>query len=457
MFIKSSFITALTALALAAQAKILAPLNEPEGEGKVIPGRYIVRLKRPHSSENTQVSGQQALRSHGEWLTTLLSGMRAAAGEVRHYYSSGHFHGYAGSFGEEVIDKIRERPEVDYVEKDQMVHVADWKVLKPRTKMERRLYRSLKKDQRKKKPKKDGNVGMADFRLGKRMVQTNAPWGLCRLSNKYLPRIFKRFTYPMTAGKGVDAYIIDTGINVEHMDFDGRAHWGITVPEDDQDIDGNGHGTHVAGTIGGKTYGVAKKTELFAVKVLRTSGFGSNSDVIKGVEWVMDQHKKKMEKEMAPRSVANMSLGGGKSYALEEMINQAVEAGVHFAVAAGNEGDDACGYSPAGAQLPLTVGAINELDEMAFFSNNGKCVDVFAPGVDITSAWIGTPYALNTISGTSMATPHVVGILALHLGGMNYTPKELKERIIKMASKDIITGLPDDTPNVLVNIEQLSA
>lgn len=456
MFIKNPLIL-LSVTAILVQAKILAPLNSPDDESKVIPGSYIVRLKKPQGPENAQVSGQQALRSHGEWLTSLLAGMANPSGTVRHYYSSGHFHGYAGTFGEEVIEKIRERPEVDYVEKDQMVHVADWKALKPRTNMEKRLYSRLKDSQKRKQQFKNSNVALADFRLGKRMVQPNAPWGLCRLSNKYLPRIFKRYTYPMTAGKGVDAYIIDTGINVGHMDFDGRAKWGITVPEDDQDIDGNGHGTHVAGTIGGKTYGVAKKAKLFAVKVLRTSGFGSNSDVIKGVEWVMHQHLKGMEKEKAPRSVANMSLGGGKSYALEEMINQAVEAGVHFAVAGGNEGDDACGYSPAGAQSPLTVGAINELDEIAFFSNHGKCIDVFAPGVDITSAWIGSPYALNTISGTSMATPHVVGVLALHLGEMNYTPKQLKEKIIKMASKDLIAGLPGDTPNVLVNIESLAA
>ena len=201
---------------------------------------------------------------------------------------------------------------------------------------------------------------------------------------------FNRYAYDAEGGEGVDVYVVDTGINIAHVEFQGRAYWGKTIPQNDLDIDGNGHGTHCAGTIASRAYGVAKKANVIAVKVLGTNGSGSMSDVIAGVDYVSKEAKAKAEQAKAEfartgktshkGSVANMSLGGGKSRALDLAVNNAVKNGVHFAVAAGNDNKNACDYSPAGAELAVTVGASTLTDERAYFSNHGKCVDVFAPG-----------------------------------------------------------------------------
>ena len=237
-------------------------------------------------------------------------------------------------------------------------------------------------------------------------------------------RTFTKYLYDDQGGEGVDVYVIDTGINIRHVEFQGRASWGKTIP-DDKDEDGNGHGTHCAGTIGSRKYGVAKKANLIAVKVLGSNGSGTMSDVVGGVVWAVRQATTKAAaaaKEFAltgktkhKGSVANMSLGGGKSPSLDLTVNRAVDAGLHFAVAAGNDDRDACNYSPAAAEKAITVGAPTLADERAYFSNWGKCVDVFGPGLNILSTWIGSNAATNTISGTSMASPHTAGLLAYFL------------------------------------------
>jgi len=277
---------------------------------------------------------------------------------------------------------------------------------------------------------------------------------------------FNKYLYTEEGGEGVDAYVIDTGTNTEHVDFEGRAHWGKTIPDGDADEDGNGHGTHCSGTIGGKKYGVAKKANIYAVKVLRSNGSGSMADVVKGVEFAAESHQSQVEavkngkRKGFKGSVANMSLGGGKTSALDAAVNAAVKAGVHFAVAAGNDNADACKYSPAAAELPLTVGASDLNDDRAYFSNYGKCTDIFGPGVSIQSTWIGSPYAINTISGTSMASPHLCGLLAYYLslapaGDSEFavspiSPKELKKTLVSVATEGALNGLPDsDTPNLL--------
>jgi cerevisin len=245
--------------------------------------------------------------------------------------------------------------------------------------------------------------------------------GLVRVSHReeISFKNFGQYPYNGHGGEGVTAYVIDTGINIDHVDFEGRARWGKTMPANDVDKDNN---AHCAGTIGSKTYGVAKKAELVAVKVLGSSGSGSMADVTGGVLWaVEDATKASKAMAMNPASekarkhrgfVANMSLGGGKSPTLDKAVNGAVTAGMHFAVAAGNENQDACNVSPAGAANPLTVGASTLSDLRASFSNVGKCVDVFAPGLNIKSTWNTGNNSINTISGTSMASPHVVGMLA---------------------------------------------
>ena len=209
---------------------------------------------------------------------------------------------------------------------------------------------------------------------------------------------------------------------IDHKEFEGRARWGKTIPKNDLDIDGNGHGTHCAGTIASRRFGVAKAANIIAVKVLGTNGSGTMSDVVDGVVWAAEdalKTKAAAEAELKATgktkhkgSVANMSLGGGKSQALDDTVNRAVRSGLHFAVAAGNDNKDACDFSPAAAEFAVTVGASTLTDERAYFSNHGKCVDVFAPGLQILSTWNSGPDSVNTISGTSMASPHTAGLLA---------------------------------------------
>jgi cerevisin len=272
---------------------------------------------------------------------------------------------------------------------------------------------------------------------------------------------YNKYIYAAEGGEGVDVYVIDTGTNIEHVDFEGRAHWGKTIPTGDPDEDGNGHGSHVSGTVAGSKYGVAKKANVYAVKVLKSNGSGTMADVVKGVEWAAIAHTKKVKdgKKGFKGSAANMSLGGGKSPALDRAVNGAVEAGLHFAVAAGNDNADSCNYSPAAAELAITVGASALDDSRAYFSNYGKCNDIFAPGLSILSIWNGSPYATNVISGTSMASPHIAGLLAYYLSLQpakdsayavaELTPKKLKENLIAIATEGALTDVPSDTKNLL--------
>ncbi|KAM0123616.1 hypothetical protein ACHAP3_010998 [Botrytis cinerea] len=294
-------------------------------------------------------------------------------------------------------------------------------------------------------------------------VEKSAPWGLARISHRDSLTFgtYNKYLYAADAGEGVDAYVIDTGTNTEHVDFEGRAHWGKTIPSGDADEDGNGHGTHCSGTVAGRKYGVAKKANVYAVKVLRSNGSGTMADVVKGVEWAANAHTEKVKegKKGFKGSVANMSLGGGKSPALDRAVNGAVDAGIHFAVAAGNDNADSCSYSPAAAENAITVGASTIDDARAYFSNYGPCNDLFAPGLNILSTWIGSKYAVNTISGTSMASPHVAGLLAYYLSLQpssdsayavaEITPKKLKENIIAIATEGALSEVPSNTKNVL--------
>lgn len=303
--------------------------------------------------------------------------------------------------------------------------------------------------------------------MGHYETEKNAPWGLARVSHRdgLSFSTFNKYLYSADGGEGVDVYVIDTGTNVEHVDFEGRAEWGKTIPANDEDADGNGHGTHCSGTIAGKKYGVAKKAHIKAVKVLKSNGSGTMSDVVKGVEWAALSHEKSVQAAKKGKgrkgfkgSAANMSLGGGKSVTLDISVNAAVDAGLHFAVAAGNDNADSCKYSPAAAEKAVTVGASTLADERAYFSNYGKCNDIFAPGLNIQSTWIGSKYAVNTISGTSMASPHIAGLLAYFLSLQpskdsayavaDITPKQLKQNLIAIATEGALTDVPSNTKNV---------
>jgi subtilisin family serine protease len=271
-------------------------------------------------------------------------------------------------------------------------------------------------------------------------TQTNATWGIDRIDQANLP-LNGTYSYTNT-GAGVTAYIIDTGIKTSHNEFGGRASWGANFSGGPND-DCNGHGTHVAGTVGGQTYGVAKGVALVAVKVLNCSGSGTTTGVVSGIDWVAQNR--------AGPSVANMSLGGGASTTLDNAVNAAVNSGVVFAVAAGNSSANACNYSPARAPAAITVGATTSTDARASYSNYGTCLDIFAPGSGITSAWKSSNTATKTISGTSMATPHVTGVAALYLqSNPNASPGTVRNALVGNATSGVVKSPGTGSPNLLL-------
>jgi subtilisin family serine protease len=251
-------------------------------------------------------------------------------------------------------------------------------------------------------------------------------------------------TYTYTAtGAGVRVYVIDTGIRTDHVEFGGRASAGYDA-SGGTGQDCNGHGTHVAGTAGGSTYGVAKGVSLVGVRVLDCNGFGSWSAVIAGVDWVTLNHVKP--------AVANMSLGGGAYTAVDDAVNNSIAAGVTYAVAAGNDGADACNYSPARVAAALTVGNSTSSDARASTSNYGSCLDLFAPGTSILSAWHTSSTATNTISGTSMASPHVAGVAALYLqNNTTASPATVNSAIVDAAYTNKLSGIGTGSPNRLLS------
>lgn len=275
-------------------------------------------------------------------------------------------------------------------------------------------------------------------------VQNGATWGLDRIDQPNLP-LNQSYSYD-PSGTPVNAYVIDTGINLSHREFQGRATSGFDFASDDSDAsDCNGHGTHVAGTIGGSTYGVAKNARLIAVRVLDCNGSGSLSDVIAGIEWVTQNHQKP--------AVANMSLGGGISQAIDDAVNASIAAGVTYVVAAGNESTNACNGSPSRVPLAITVGSTTKTDARSSFSNFGSCVDIFAPGSDITSAWIGSNSATDTISGTSMASPHVAGAAAVYLSQHPQAlPAEVANALNSNAIQGKVTNPGSGSPNKLLQV-----
>ena len=277
-------------------------------------------------------------------------------------------------------------------------------------------------------------------------TQLNPPsWGLDRIDQHYLP-YDNSYTFPDSAGAGVRAYVIDTGVDLDHPEFVGRISSGIdTVDGDMVAEDCNGHGTHVAGTVGGTQFGVAKKAHIVAVRVLDCNGSGTLAGIIKGVDWVTNDAASALRP-----AVANMSLGGGYSLPLNQAVETSIDRNITYAVAAGNDyGYDACNVSPASAPSAITVGATDINDNRAGFSNIGPCVDIFAPGVNIASAWLNG--GSNTISGTSMASPHVAGAAALQLGeNPGATPAQVAAALGSNATANVVGNPGTGSPNLLL-------
>ncbi|MBQ0980001.1 MULTISPECIES: S8 family peptidase [Micromonospora] len=276
-------------------------------------------------------------------------------------------------------------------------------------------------------------------------TQANPPsWGLDRIDQRNLP-LDSSYTYPNTASN-VHAYIIDTGIKFSHNDFGGRATSGYDAVDGGSADDCNGHGTHVAGTVGGSSYGVAKAVQLVGVRVLNCSGSGTNAGVIGGVDWVTANAIKP--------AVANMSLGGGANTSLDNAVRNSIASGVTYGLAAGNDsGANACNTSPARTTEAITVGSTTNTDARSSFSNIGTCLDIFAPGSSITSAWYTSNTATNTISGTSMATPHVVGAAALVASANpGWTPAQVRNQLVANATPNVVSNPGSGSPNLLLNV-----
>ncbi|MEU0738930.1 S8 family peptidase [Streptomyces sp. NPDC006134] len=375
-------LTSAPAQAAPAEGTVLAA-----GSPTAVEGSYIVTLEKDAGFKASSAAGEKLVERYG--------------GSVRATFGSA-LNGYTAALSATEAKRLAADPAVASVEQNQRVSAAD-------------------------------------------TTQSNAPWGLDRIDQTSLP-LSGGYTYPDSAGSGVTAYVIDTGVRITHQQISGRASYGYDAVDGDTTAsDGNGHGTHVATTIAGSTYGVAKKAKIVAVRVLDNNGSGTTAGVIAGVDWVTRNH--------SGPSVANLSLGGGVSTALDTAVRNSIASGVTYAVAAGNSNANASSFSPARVAEALTVGATTGTDARASYSNYGSVLDVFAPGSSITAGWHTGDTATNTISGTSMAAPHVAGAAAVYLAGHpSATPAQVASALVNGATTGKVTGPGTGSPNRLLKL-----
>ncbi|MFE2213895.1 S8 family peptidase [Streptomyces canus] len=375
-------LTALPAEAAPAEGRVLA-----SGSPTAVKDSYIVTLKKHAGFTSSSSEGKGLIKEYG--------------GTVKKTFGSA-LNGYTATLSATEARRLAADPSVASVEQNQTVRLAD-------------------------------------------TTQSSAPWGLDRIDQNALP-LSGTYTYPDTAGSGVTAYVIDTGVRITHSQISGRASYGYDAVDGDTTAsDGNGHGTHVATTIAGSTYGVAKKAKIVAVRVLDNAGSGTTAGVIAGIDWVTNNH--------SGPSVANLSLGGGASTTLDTAVRNSIASGVTYAIAAGNSSANASSYSPARVTEAITVGATTSTDARASYSNYGSVLDVFAPGSSITAGWYTSDTATNTISGTSMATPHVAGAAAVYLAGhTSATPAQVATALVNGATSNVVTSPGTGSPNKLLKL-----
>ncbi|MFG6299374.1 MULTISPECIES: S8 family peptidase [Streptomyces] len=375
-------LTAVPAQAAPAEGTVLAA-----GSPTAVKDSYIVTLKKSAGLKASSAAGKDLVEDYG--------------GTVKKTFRSA-LNGYTATLSATEARRLAADPAVASVEQDQRVRLAD-------------------------------------------TTQANAPWGLDRIDQTSLP-LSGTYTYPDSAGSGVTAYVIDTGVRITHQQISGRASYGYDAVDGDTTAsDGNGHGTHVATTIAGTTYGAAKKAKIVAVRVLDNNGSGTTAGVIAGIDWVTANH--------SGPSVANLSLGGGASTTLDTAVRNSIADGVTYAVAAGNSGANASSYSPARVTEAITVGATTSTDAKASYSNYGSVLDLFAPGSSITAGWHTGDTATNTISGTSMATPHVAGAAAVYLANhTSATPAQVATALVNGATTGKVTSPGTASPNRLLKI-----
>ncbi|MFE6177557.1 S8 family peptidase [Streptomyces sp. NPDC056464] len=375
-------LTALPAQAAPAEGEVLAA-----GSPTAVKDSYIVTLDRSAGLKASSAAGKGLVEEYG--------------GTVKKTFTKA-LNGYTAALSAAEARQLAADPAVASVEQNQRVRLAD-------------------------------------------TTQTSAPWGLDRIDQAALP-LSGTYTYPDSAGSGVTAYVIDTGVRITHQQISGRATYGYdAVDGDTTAADGNGHGTHVATTIAGSTYGVAKKAKIVAVRVLDNAGSGTTAGVIAGIDWVTNNH--------SGPSVANLSLGGGASSTLDTAVRNSIASGVTYAVAAGNSNANASSYSPARVTEAITVGATTSADARASYSNYGSVLDIFAPGSSITAGWYTSDTATNTISGTSMATPHVAGAAAVYLAShTSATPATVASALTSGATSNVVTSPGSGSPNRLLKL-----
>ncbi|MBB5872715.1 subtilisin family serine protease [Allocatelliglobosispora scoriae] len=355
-----------------------------------VPGRYIVVLKETAGFTGTAISAK-AQQLSGKF-----------GGQTRHVFSSG-LRGFSLSTSAAQAKLLAADPAVSYVEQVQRISVQD--------------------------------------------TQNNPPnWGDDRVDQRNLP-LNQAFTYPTNPGQGVTVYVLDTGLNASHVDFSGRVKQGTDIVDGDSNpADCHGHGTHTAGTAVGTSYGIAKKASVVSVRVLDCQGSGTNDDLIAGINWVRSNAQKP--------AVANYSIGCTSrcsSQAMDSAVSNLISSGVQFVQAAGNSGDDACYYSPQGVSAAITVGNSNSSDAKNSSSNYGSCLDIFAPGTSIVSASYSSNTGSATMTGTSMASPHVAGAAALYLGANpNATPAQVRDALVTNGTTGKITSPGSGSPNVLL-------